>query len=200
MLPPDLPFLSLVLAACIAGAFTPGPNNTICMTVAINFGFWRALPFAGGVMVGFPLLLAATGAGLGEIIDRQPQLHWAIKIGGALFLLHMSWKIAMSRTMGGGGKKVPGFIRAVLFQWINPKAVTYAISVVAAFVRPGETWVSDMVYLIMLSGLVSFASTLTWAGFGVGIGKLLATERALAIFNGIMGAMLALSALAVLLV
>ena len=196
--PPDWPLLSLALAACAAAAFTPGPNNTICMSAAASFGFRSALPFAFGVTAGFPLLLAAMGLGLGELLSRAPQLHLFIKIGGSIFLLHMAWRIAVSRGFGKSQNDAPGFTRGVLFQWVNPKALAYSTSIVAAFARPGDSWVSDVFYLTAISAAVALASTLTWAGFGAGIRHALQTPRSLAIFNGVMGAMLALAALGIL--
>lgn len=192
--PPDWQLLSLALAACTAAAFTPGPNNTICMSAAVNFGFRRALPFSFGVMVGFPLLVIASGAGLGTVLQHFPQLHIVLRIGGAIFLLHLAWKIATARKIGGGGR-APGFFRAVAFQWINPKAITYAVSIVAAFARPGEFWISDVAYLSLISAAVALASTFSWAAFGAAIGRFLKTPRALAWFNGVMGALLAITAL-----
>ena len=195
---PDWQLLSLALAACAVAAFTPGPNNAICMSAAVNFGFRRALPFAFGVVLGFPLLVAAAGAGLGQVLSLLPQFHAVLKIGGALFLLHLAWKIASARSVGGGEIRAPGFMQAVAFQWINPKAVTYAFSIVAAFARPGDSWSFDIACLTAVSALVALASTTTWAAFGVGIKRFLKTPRALAVFNGVMGALLALTAVLIL--
>ena len=196
--PPDWALLSLAAAASAAAAFTPGPNNTICMTAAVNFGFRRALPFAFGVVVGFPLLLFAAGAGLGGVLAQFPRAHFWIKLAGGLFLLHMAWKIAFARGADKKTENAPGFWRAVIFQWLNPKAVTYAFSVTAAFARPGEGWLWDISYLALISAIVALGSTMAWAGFGAGIGRYLKTPRTVARFNGAMGALLALSALAIL--
>lgn len=197
--PPDWALLSLALAGCAAAAFTPGPNNAVCMAAAVNFGFRRALPFAFGVVFGFPVLLFAAGAGLGGVLAQFPQAYLAIKAAGGLFLLHMAWKIAKTRGAGAGAESAPGFWRAVVFQWLNPKAVVYALSIPAAFARQ-EAWIWDICYLALISMLVAAGATLTWAGFGAGISRLLKTPRATARFNGAMGALLALSALAILLV
>lgn len=195
---PDWALLSLAAAASAAAAFTPGPNNAICMAAAVNFGFRRALPFAGGVVVGFPLLLFSAGAGLGGVLAQFPQLHFLIKTAGGVFLLHLAWKIATARAADGGKKSAPGFWRAVVFQWLNPKAVTYAFSITAAFARPGAAWIWDIFYLALISALVAMGSTLAWAGFGAGIARYLKTPRAAARFNGAMGALLALTAVAIL--
>ena len=192
--PPDWQLISLALAACAAGAFTPGPNNAICMSTAVNFGFRRALPFALGVTFGFPILVLATGAGIGRLLSYLPQLHSALKIGGALFLLYLAWRIATARAADGGKMRAPGFFHALAFQWINPKAITYAFSIVAVFARPGDLWTSDIFYLAIVSMVVALGSTFTWAAFGLGIRRFLKTPRALAWFNGIMGALLAFTA------
>lgn len=197
--PPDLHLLALAMAASAAAAFTPGPNNMICMSIALNYGFRRAVPFSLGVTVGFPLLLAAVGAGLGHIFESFPQLHVFVKAGGAAFLLYMAWKIAFTHGRGGRAQRsAPGFWRAVAFQWINPKALVYSVSLTAAFARPGDTWASDVLYLVMISALMAAGSTAAWSGFGSAISRLLKTPRALAVFNGVMGALLAASAAGIL--
>ncbi|MGU9952243.1 MAG: LysE family translocator [Gammaproteobacteria bacterium WSBS_2016_MAG_OTU1] len=198
---PEWQLLFFAATASFVAATTPGPNNFVCMSIGANFGFRRALPFAFGVVVGFPLLLLASAAGLGSVLFQFPQLHWIFKIGGVILLLHMSWKIAMSRQFDkGGNKKAPGFFRAILFQWINPKAITYALSMIATFTRPGETLVSDVFYLVLISAAVAMFSTVVWAAFGTMISRLLKSQKALAIFNGIMGGLLALASLSILLI
>lgn len=196
--PPDWHLISLMLAASAAAAFTPGPNNAICMAAAANFGFRRALPFALGVTFGFPILVLAAGLGLGGVLSRFPQLHIALKIGGALFLLHLARKIAFARADEEDGVGVPGFFRGVIFQWINPKAVAYAFSIVVAFARPGDLWRSDVAYLSLVSMMIAAASTATWSAVGAGVGRILRTPRALGRFNGIMGGLLALTAVLIL--
>ncbi len=51
----------------LAGAITPGPNNTISTLSGATFGFRKTVPQMLGVTVGYPLMLAALGLGLGEV-------------------------------------------------------------------------------------------------------------------------------------
>ena len=196
---PDWSLLSLAAITCVVAAFTPGPNNAICLSLAVNFGFRRALPFAFGVTVGFPILVFLTGLGLGTILSKAPQLHQVMKIIGILFLLYLSWKIATAGGLLMGDRKL-GFFQAMIFQWLNPKAIVYALSIIATFVRGGDVWFSDVLYLVILAALVSLASTLSWAGLGAGISRILKTERTLRIFNITMGVLLAASAMGILLI
>ena len=109
--------------ALFVASFTPGPNNAICASIGATYGYTRALPFALGVTVGYPALIAAVGLGLAGLLAAFPQLHLAIKICGASFLLYLAWKIATAKNTPATNAKVPGFWRAFLFQWFNPKGV-----------------------------------------------------------------------------
>ena len=57
-------FLALVVFA-FTMAFTPGPNNVISTASGVNYGYIRTLPFILGVAIGFPVMIATVGLGLG---------------------------------------------------------------------------------------------------------------------------------------
>ena len=185
------------VTALFVASVTPGPNNAICATIGATYGFSRALPFSFGVTVGYPSLLGAVGLGLAGVLAAFPQLHLIIKICGALFLLYLSWKIATARKVSSADKKVPGFWRAFLFQWFNPKGVPVAFSIIAAYTIPGKTLLIDIAVLMVISALMSFLATIVWAFAGVAISRFLQKPRFLAIFNGLMGLLLALSVIPV---
>ena len=59
-----------LLAALTLFAFvnsiTPGPNNTMLMASGANFGFRATVPHLCGVAIGFGVMVAAVGLGLGS--------------------------------------------------------------------------------------------------------------------------------------
>ena len=183
-----------------AAAFTPGPNNTICAAISANRGWRGALPFVLGVTAGFPVMLGIFALGIGALFSEVPELHFWLRIVGALFLLHMAWRIATARGAGGSGTdgRVPGFWDAVFFQWVNPKALAFAASLGAAYVRP-ERVLADALTLAVMAALVTFPANGSWALAGAALGRTLTTPRRLRIFNGAMGALLALSVAALFL-
>ena len=185
--------------ALFVASFTPGPNNAICASIGATYGYTRALPFALGVTVGYPALIAVVGLGLAGLLAAFPQLHLAIKICGASFLLYLAWKIATAKNTPATNAKVPGFWRAFLFQWFNPKGVPVSFSIIAAYADAGDTLLADIAALMVISGVMAFGATSTWALVGSGISRLLNSPRALATFNGVMGALLALSLIPVFL-
>ena len=112
--------------ALFVASFTPGPNNAICASIGATYGYTRALPFALGVTVGYPALIAAVGLGLAGLLAAFPQLHLAIKICGASFLLYLAWKIATAKnTRPPPMQKCPGFGAPFFFSGSTQKACRY---------------------------------------------------------------------------
>lgn len=204
------PDWTLLLTACVASVavvFTPGPNNIVCAAVGAAHGVRRALPYAWGVTLGFPLMLAAVGFGLGSFLRLYPQSQEFVKIGGVLFLLYLSWRVIFAPVGSGGGggeersgaaKNVPGFWQSLMFQWINPKGVSYAFSLIAVYTRPAAL-LTDVFMLMLITAALSLASTMTWALAGVAIGRFLGTPRRRRAFNIVMGGLLLFAAVGILL-
>jgi threonine/homoserine/homoserine lactone efflux protein len=63
-------------------AFTPGPNNVMLTASAANFGFVPSIPHMLGVTLGFVVLVAASGAGLGTLFVAVPAIQTVLKIVG----------------------------------------------------------------------------------------------------------------------
>jgi len=186
--------LSLLMFA-VAGAFTPGPNNMISAGSGAAFGFRRTLPQMWGVAFGYAFMVAAVGLGLGGLFTAVPFLHPAMKIAGAAYLLYLAWKIAHASGPGGAGamEKPPTLVQSALFQWINPKAWTLALSVVPAFTTVGGDLVTEVLVISVVMGAVSFPALALWAGFGALLARTLSEPRQQRIVNYIMAALVASS-------
>lgn len=186
--------LSLLMFA-IAGAFTPGPNNMISAGSGAAFGFRRTLPQIWGVAFGFAVMVTAVGLGLGGLFTAVPFLHPAMKIAGAAYLLYLAWKIANASGPGGTGamERPPTLLQSALFQWINPKAWTLALSVVPAFTTIGGDLVTEVLIIAVVMGAVSFPALSLWAGFGALLARTLSEPRQQRIVNIVMAALVASS-------
>src|SRR5690606_21438896 len=116
-------FMALVVFAFVT-SITPGPNNVMLMASGVNFGFRRTIPHIFGIGIGFLSLLLGVGFGLGALLTAFPALHLALKIAGGVYLLHLAWRIAMTRSLGDGSgtaARPMTFLEAAAFQWVNPK-------------------------------------------------------------------------------
>ncbi len=66
-------------------SITPGPNNLLLAASGANFGFFKTLPHICGVIVGFALIVVASGFGLGIIFTEFPQAILPMKIMSVSF-------------------------------------------------------------------------------------------------------------------
>ncbi len=180
----------------IAGALTPGPNNMISAGSGAAFGFRRTLPQIWGVTLGFGLMVIAVGFGLGAVFLSIPYAHQTLKVVGSLYLLFLAWKIANAGSTTGGTameKPMTG-LQAALFQWVNPKAWTIALSMVPAFTTVGgERIVGEILVMAGVSAIVTLPALCLWAGFGALLARLLSTPRQQKIVNCIMALLVASS-------
>ncbi|MGA1318472.1 MAG: LysE family transporter, partial [Rubrivivax sp.] len=71
-------------------AFTPGPNTTLSAALAANGGMRQALRFILAVPVGWGLLLLASVAGLGTLVQAAPVLRGLIKAAGLAYMLWLA--------------------------------------------------------------------------------------------------------------
>jgi threonine/homoserine/homoserine lactone efflux protein len=179
----------------IAGSFTPGPNNIMLTASGANFGFRRTLPHILGICIGFPLMVAAVGIGLGRLFEVVPAIHAVLKVAGTAYLLWLAWRIATagSADAGDAGARPLSFIEAAAFQWVNPKAWIMATGAISTFTLAGEAILPQVLTIVGIFTVVSVPSATVWTLLGIGIARLLRSPLALRLFNIGMGALLALS-------
>jgi threonine/homoserine/homoserine lactone efflux protein len=179
-----------------AGALTPGPNNTIAMLTGAHRGLRAVLPHLLGVPVGFALMTALSGTGLGALLVALPTWNLALQAGGALYLLYLSWRLATS-PVDAGGIAVPfrelRFLQSVAFQFSNPKAWAFALATVTAFAAQSLGRLAAVIAIWSVAILVSVG---LWAAAGQALIGLLASPGRRRAFNVGMAVLLAATALA----
>lgn len=181
-----------LLGFAVVTLFTPGPNNLMLMTSGVNFGFRRTLPHLLGVALGFPLMMAAVGAGLAQVFGLVPALHLILKATAVAFMLWLAWKIATEAPPERQGEAPAGrplrFGQAAGFQWVNPKAWAMAVTATSAYLpAPGVAGVAVTVGVFLTLGLCSAA---TWVMAGKTVARALREPRHLRVFNVVMAGLL----------
>jgi len=181
-MPMDL--LIAFAAFALISSITPGPNNLMLMASGTNFGFARTVPHMLGVALGFTLMVLLVGLGLAEIFSRIPQAHMALKAVCAVYLSYLAWKIATSAPPEDGearGKPFT-FVQAALFQWVNPKAWTMALTAVTAY-APADAGLAAFFLIAAVFGVINLPSVGLWAVMGTQLRRVLHDRRALQVFN-----------------
>lgn len=186
--------LPLALFALV-GTATPGPNNVMLTASGSTFGFRRSMPHMLGISLGFPAMVLGVGLGLGEVFNRFPQLHTALKYLGAAYLLYLAWRIAQAGgpdEAAAGGRPLT-FLEAAGFQWVNPKAWMVALSAIPAFTTVGGNYYAEIAVIGFVFLVISFPSCAAWCMFGVGIRQLISSPETARVVNLALAATVALS-------
>ena len=162
----DFPAMILYLAAT---AFTPGPNNLMCMYLGANYGLNGSRKFIvasmGSVFVK-ALLCGLLNVALAAVIPSVvPVLKWA----GAAYMLYLAWTMLKSGMKKEEAAEKPGestYSAGILLQILNMKSWVSALSLFSVYVVPYTTalWAIVAGSGIMLSLLI--AASLSWCLFG----------------------------------
>ncbi len=184
-----------LVAFCTVTLFTPGPNNIMLMTSGLNFGIRRTVPHMTGVPTGFGIMVMGVGFGLGTIFQTWPELYPILKYAGATYLVYLAWKIANSGPIDtpDAVKGQPmTFLQAAAFQWVNPKAWVMAVGAISAY-SDVAAFPYNVLLMSAVYGVLGFASSVTWVGFGYALQKIINNPRSVRLFNGAMAILLVAS-------
>ncbi len=183
-------FAGLTLFVAVV-SMTPGPNNLMLAASGANFGFRRTLPHICGVIFGFTVMVIATGFGLGAVFAAVPSLHTVMRVFSIIFLLYLSWRIAIAGSPKVASDARPlSFVAAAMFQLVNPKGLSFLASIMTAYISSDDTLLPQLLPIVILLPAMTLLSALTWSLFGTVIGRLLTNARTRRIFNISMASLL----------
>lgn len=183
--------LAALSAFALVSSITPGPNNMMLMASGANFGLRRTVPHALGVGIGFTLMIVLVGVGLMGLFDLFPVLNTVLKVVSVVYLLWLAWKIANAAapdTATGARAKPMTFFQAVLFQWVNPKAWSMALTAIALY-APDRN-LGAVLLVAAIFGIINLPSTSLWAVMGQVMRSWLSSPARLKAFNWTMAALL----------
>ena len=185
------PDLTALMIFMFAAAFTPGPNNLLSSYSGFYFGIKKTLPLIYGVTFGFPILVIVINFGLIIFFKKFPALQEIIKILGSIFILYFAYKIALSKSNKEQEIKNPAkFINMFFFQFINPKAVLFAIIVVSTFINTKENFIRDTIIVLSVAISFSFVSIFSWCLLGKFLRKFATNKKFIQAFNYVMSFLL----------
>jgi threonine/homoserine/homoserine lactone efflux protein len=182
--------MALTLFA-FASSISPGPNNLMLMSSGANFGFRKTLPHMLGVGLGFTLMVALVGVGIMQVFDLYPSSYLILKWCSVVYLIYLSYKVATASApeKNESNKTKPfSFIQAVLFQWVNPKAWTMALTSIGIYAPQRD--ISSVILVALIFGAVNLPSISVWVVIGQKLQKILSSVKRLRIFNAVMAALL----------
>ncbi|SIT41970.1 Lysine exporter protein (LYSE/YGGA) [Paraburkholderia ribeironis] len=182
-------------AFALASSISPGPVNVVALSAGAQHGLAASMRHVTGATVGFTVLLLLIGLGLHELLARLPSLIDVVKWAGVGFLLYMACKLAIDDGQLGADKPArgPSFAYGAAMQWLNPKAWLASLAGMGAYAANGDSallWQFTALYFV-----ICYLSIGSWAYAGTFLRRHLQNPRRIRLFNRVMAALLAASAL-----
>ena len=158
-------------------------------------------------MLGFAVVMASAVFGLGTLVDKWPWLITVVRIIGATWLAWMSmrfFKAAMRADLTGARvEEAPisrpfRFLEAVLFQWVNPKAIIASLSSAGAYISIAElAWQRAIIIVgvFFVAGLVACSG---WMLAGSALNRYMSTGKSAPYINAAMGVLIVATAVLIL--
>ena len=184
------PELFLLIGISISMGFTPGPNNAVASYSAFNFGFRKTLPIILGVGFGYTALVILLIVVLISVFQEYPLIQEIIRILGSIFLIYLAYKISFSKIKSDGKTENPvKFYETFFFQFINPKGVMAAITLISKFVIQDD-YINSSITVIVVCSVTAFVSITLWAGLGKFLRKFATNNEFIKRFNYAMSILL----------
>ena len=186
--------MTALMAFAFVSSITPGPNNLMLMSSGANYGIHRSLPHLLGVGLGFTLMLLLVGVGLIRLFDLFPASHDLLKAFSIAYLSYLAFKIATTPVTPptDNQDKATGvpmtFLQAALFQWVNPKGWTMALTAISVY-APTRS-LGAVVLTAAIFGAINLPSCGTWVILGQQLRRWLTNAARMRAFNLVMATLL----------
>ncbi len=192
MIPVDTALL--FIAATVALALSPGPDNIFVLTQSAMSGAAAGIRVTLGLCTGLIFHTGAVALGVAAVFARSDVAFTALKICGAAYLLYLAWGAfrAGATDLDAGASSTTGrrlYGRGVIMNITNPKVAIFFLAFLPQFVDPALGSLTLQIFMLgflfMLTALVVFSMIALTAGY-VG-GWLRRSERAQIYLNRFAG-------------
>jgi len=166
----DYVWFSLVM---LLGQFSPGPDMLLLMKNALSLPLRTAWCTVLGIAVGLMVHTSVALGGLSVLLVRSPVAGRVLGLCGGLYLGWLAWKLLRSAVSVGTTGGIEGrvevltpkgaFVQGLVTNLLNPKAVIFLASVLAAMLGPEPSVVRKVgFWLIVVGQALVFWSLFVW--------------------------------------
>jgi threonine/homoserine/homoserine lactone efflux protein len=187
--------VTIFLAASVALALAPGPDNIFVLTQSALYGRKAGILVTLGLCTGLLVHTAAVSLGVAAIFQTSVLAFNILKIVGALYLLYLAFQAfrASATKLDEGGKQKLAwrklYTRGIIMNITNPKVAIFFLAFLPQFANPslGSMTIQMLMFgaLFIVATLLVFGAVAWFAGF---LGEWLkGSEKAQIIMNRIAG-------------
>ncbi|WP_206997747.1 LysE family translocator [Trinickia mobilis] len=137
--------LIVYLAALVVVFAMPGPDMALVLQTSIGRGARSGLAAAGGLAVSRATHVTLSACGVAALLQSAPWLYEAVRYGGAVYLAYVAIQIFRSPVFAlPAGDEADRssrplramFVKGLLTNLLNPKALLFCSVLLPQFVRP----------------------------------------------------------------
>jgi cysteine/O-acetylserine efflux protein len=155
------PFLAYVVVT----TFTPGPNNILAMSNAMQSGYRKTLGFLAGMTAGFFVVMMACALFNVLLIRVLPQARFWLNLFGAAYMLYLAVHILRSGSPEDRpeSSSLNTFSAGFVLQFLNLKVILYGITVFSMFITQAFSDLKVELFFAPVLAGVGFVSISCWA-------------------------------------
>ena len=160
----------LLIITLLAGAMSPGPSVALVMRTTIVHGRRSGVLVALAHGVGITVYALAVVLGLATAIQSSSSLNIGLRIGGALFLFYLGYRMISSgiQTAKKGEDVVTQtpaerdhksltqwqhVLNGFLIVFLNPKVVLFFVAIFSQFLTPDQSITTQLMAASMAGGI-----------------------------------------------
>ncbi|MGN6086562.1 LysE family translocator [Trinickia sp.] len=140
--------VTFILALVVVYAI-PGPDMALILQTSIARGTRKGLTAAAGLAVSRATHVTLSACGVAALLKAAPWLYEIVRYGGAAYLAYIAIQIFRSpvfalkpesgaaATGDEGGALRQTFVKGLLTNLLNPKALLFCSVLLPQFIRPG---------------------------------------------------------------
>ncbi|MBU9645757.1 LysE family translocator [Burkholderia gladioli] len=142
----SLHLLALYVAALAAIYALPGPDMALLLQTGINRGMRPGFAAAAGLGIARAAHVTLSACGVAALLRTAPWLYDLVRYGGAAYLVYVAWQIfrsppfamnaAAAAVTARSGALRQAFVKGLLTNLLNPKALLFCSVLLPQFVRP----------------------------------------------------------------
>jgi threonine/homoserine/homoserine lactone efflux protein len=175
---------------------SPGPNMLQVLSCSVKYGFRKSVYTMAGCLSAISLLIIISILGTGALLTASPDLFLILRYLGAAYLIYIGIRSCfnkgtkMSLKTGELSDRISGkdiFKKGFFVGISNPKAMLFAMAFFSQFIDISKPYISQFVLLFLTFVMIECSCYVIYALFGKAISRLLKKEKALRIFNFIIG-------------
>lgn len=145
---------------------TPGPTNIDILNTIKNKGTKAGLRYTYGASAGFFTLLIFSAILNTFLVSIMPNLLIIMKVIGSIYMLYLIYMLFKKHHNAKGDANIGNFKSGFKLQFLNPKVITFTMTVIPTFVLVYYKSVTMITIYIFVTSIIAMFAFSLWLIFG----------------------------------